>query len=194
MITKSKIIKLCNTTTYLESDNIFLREVCMADVNKDYEQWLNDPQVNQFLETRFSRQSKENISNFVHEKINSHDEILLAICDTQSKSHIGNIKLGPVNWHHLSGEISLFIGNKSYWGKGIASQAIKLISELAFNQYHLNKLSAGAYKKNVGSIKAFQRCGYNIEGEIEDAVLVNNIGMSVIKLGITAKQFRAYDS
>jgi RimJ/RimL family protein N-acetyltransferase len=49
---------------------------------------------------------------------------------------------------------------------------------------------AGAYKNNVGSIKAFQKCGYKLEGEVEDYVLVNNQGVALIKLGITAKQFQ----
>ena len=39
--------------------------------------------------------------------------------------HIGNIKLGPINWIHRYGDISLLIGDKDYWGKGIATEAIR---------------------------------------------------------------------
>ena len=173
----------------LENNNIFLRNVCLDDVNDSYYQWLNDPQVNQFLETRFMVQSKTKIAEFVTSKDGSSDEILLAICDKKLDLHIGNIKIGPINWVHRRADISLLIGNKAYWGKGIASQAIQLISQFAFQTLDLNKLMAGAYKTNIGSIKAFQKCSYNIEGEVEDYVLVNNQGVAMIKLGITAKQF-----
>ena len=173
----------------LENNNIFLRNVCLDDVNDSYYQWLNDPQVNQFLETRFMVQSKTKIAEFVTSKDGSSDEILLAICDKKLDLHIGNIKIGPINWVHRRADISLLIGNKAYWGKGIASQAIQLISQFAFQTLNLNKLMAGAYKTNIGSIKAFQKCSYNIEGEVEDYVLVNNQGVAMIKLGITAKQF-----
>jgi RimJ/RimL family protein N-acetyltransferase len=117
------------------------------------------------------------------------NEILLAICDKKYDLHIGNIKLGPINWYHRRAEISLLVGNKAYWGKGIATQAIRLISQFAFQSLNLNKLMAGAYKNNLGSIKAFEKCGYKVEGEVEDYALVNNQGVALIKLGITAKQF-----
>jgi len=180
---------LFDNKNFLENENIYLRNVCLEDVNDSYYQWLNDPQVNQFLETRFVVQSKVKIAEFVASKDGNANEILLAICDKKQDLHIGNIKLGPINWYHRRAEISLLIGNKEYWGKGIASQAIQLISQFAFQTLNLNKIMAGAYKNNIGSIKAFQKCGYKIEGEVEDYVLVNNQGVALIKLGITTKQF-----
>jgi len=183
---------LFNDNKFLENENIYLRNVCLKDVNDSYYQWLNDPQVNQFLETRFVVQSKAKIAEFVTSKDGNANEILLAICDKEHDLHIGNIKLGPINWYHRRAEISLLIGNKDYWGKGIATQAIELISLFAFQTLNLNKLMAGAYKNNIGSIKAFQKCGYKIEGEVEDYVLVNNQGVALIKLGITAKQLLEY--
>jgi len=188
MINKNIVIN----KVFLENDNIFLRNVCLDDVNDSYYQWLADPQVNQFLETRFVVQTKTKIAEFVASKEGSSDELLLAICDKKQGLHIGNIKLGPINWHHRRADISLFIGNKNYWGKGIATQAIQLISQFAFQTLNLNKLMAGAYKNNVGSIKAFQKCSYRIEGEIADYALVNNLGVAMIQLGITAQQFSDY--
>ncbi|MGB0936179.1 MAG: GNAT family N-acetyltransferase [Colwellia sp.] len=174
---------------FLEGKSIYLRNVGLQDVNDNYYNWLNDPEVNQFLETRFVVQSKEKIAEFVKCKEDSNSEILLAICDKDNHLHIGNIKIGPINWYHRRADISLFIGDKNYWGKGVATQAIQLVSQFSFQVLNLNKLMAGAYKNNKGSIKAFQRCGYQIEGNVEDYALVNNKGVSLIQLGITAKQF-----
>lgn len=184
---------LFNDKNFLENEHIYLRNVRLDDVNDSYYQWLNDPQVNQFLETRFVVQSKEKIAEFVASKDGNTNEVLLAICDKKHDLHIGNIKLGPINWHHRRADISLLIGNKGYWGKGIATQAIQLISQFAFQTLNLNKLMAGAYKNNIGSIKAFQKCGFNKEGEIEDYVLINNQGIAAVQLGLTAKQFLAHE-
>ena len=189
MPTPNKTQDTASKNYYLENDNIYLRNVDIKDVNDRYYQWMNDPHVNQFLETRFIVQSKEKIAEFVISKDGNKDEILLAICDKKLNLHIGNIKLGPINWYHRRAEISLLIGDKNYWGKGIATQTIKLISEFAIFQLNLNKITAGAYKTNVGSIKAFENCGFKIEGEVEDYALVNNEGISLIKIGMTAKQF-----
>jgi len=182
-------LKEKDTCYLLENETIYLRNVKVSDVNDRYYQWMNDCNVNQYLETRFVVQSKEKITEFVKSKDGDTNEIFLAICDKEHQLHIGNIKLGPINWYHRRAEISLLIGDKDYWGKGIATQAIQLISDFAIRQLNLNKLTAGAYKPNKASIKAFERCGFKIEGEVEDYILINNAGIALIKVGITAKQF-----
>ena len=37
----------------LEGERLYLRPITIDDVNETYVEWLNDPEVNQFLENRF---------------------------------------------------------------------------------------------------------------------------------------------
>ena len=156
-----------NRTYFLESGLIYLREVRLSDVNETYYNWINDPNINQFLETRFLPRSLQNIEQFVRSMDGKNDEILFAICIKENDIHIGNIKLGPINWIHRFADISLLIGDKNYWGKGIATEAIKLISSFGFNELNLHKLKAGCYVDNKGSEKAFVKAGYFIEGTLK---------------------------
>jgi ribosomal-protein-alanine N-acetyltransferase len=154
-------------TYFLESDLIYLREVRVSDVNEQYYNWINDPNINQFLETRFIPRSLDNIEQFVRNMDGKSDEILFAICTKENNTHIGNIKLGPINWIHRFADISLLIGDKNYWGKGIATEAINLISSFGFNELNLHKLKAGCYADNKGSEKAFIKAGFFIEGTLK---------------------------
>lgn len=52
-------------TYFLRGQRLYLREVRVSDVNERYYQWLNDPDINQYLETRFVPRSIENITEFV---------------------------------------------------------------------------------------------------------------------------------
>ena len=90
----------------------------------------------------------------------SENNILFAIIDKSSNTHIGNIKLGDIHPVHKYADIGLIIGNKNYWGKGIGTEAIKLVSQYAFENLNLMKVIAGIYENNVGSIKAFKKCGF----------------------------------
>ena len=40
--------------------------------------------------------------------------------------HIGNIKIGPVHSYHRRARIGLLIGEKEFWNRGYATEAIKL--------------------------------------------------------------------
>jgi RimJ/RimL family protein N-acetyltransferase len=78
--------------------------------------------------------------------------------------HIGNIKLGPINRHHGTGDIGLLIGERSEWGKGHACEAIALFADYAFANLGLAKLTASCYSDNEGSRHAFLKAGFVEEG------------------------------
>jgi RimJ/RimL family protein N-acetyltransferase len=152
---------------FIEGDLIYLREVRITDVNDNYYRWLNDPDVTRYLETRYIPRSLDNIREYVVAMDGKSDEIFLAICLKENELHIGNIKLGPINWVHRFADISLLIGEKEYWGRGIGSEAIGILSEFAFDVLNLNKLRSGCYADNVGSAKAFIKARFIQEGTLK---------------------------
>lgn len=174
---------------FLHANAIYLREVRETDVNADYYHWINDPQVNQFLETRYTPRSIQDIKSFVNAKDSNPNEPFFAICCSNTDKHIGNIKLGPINWQHRRADISLLIGDKSFWGKGVASQAIGLIVKFAFETLNLNKLQAGAYHPNIGSIKAFKNNGFEQEGYVKELCFANNQAMDMVLMGLTYNEY-----
>ena len=103
------------------------------DISKTYQKWMNDLEVHKFTEQKFKKHSIKDIRTFVKEKNSSKNEFLYGIFVVKKKSntHIGNIKLGPINYVHKTGEISYFIGEKKLWGKGIMTIAIRKIISIA---------------------------------------------------------------
>lgn len=106
----------------------------------------------------------DNIKDFVLSMDGSRDNLFMAICLKEGKRHIGNIKIGPINWLNRFTDIRLLIGEKDCWGKGYASEAIGLVVDIAFNKLGLHKLWAGAYDANQGSVKSFIKNRFSIEG------------------------------
>lgn len=152
---------------FINGHHIYLKEIRLPDVNKSYCDWLNDPQVNQYLECRYQRWTIRKLKVYVKGIKADKNNLFFAIFLRGCGKHIGNIKLGPVNCKHGYGEIGIIIGDKMSWGKGIATEAIKLVKNYAFNKLKIHKLTAGAYSKNIGSIKAFQKAGFYIEGVLK---------------------------
>lgn len=181
------------TNKYLKGDKIYLREVRESDVNDEYYNWLNDYEVNKYLETRYIPRSKDNILKFVKQMDGNANEILFAICDISSHIHIGNIKLGPINWIHRFGDISLLIGNKEYWGKGVATEAIKLVTEFGFQVLNLHKVKAGCYESNIGSAEAFKKVGFEIEGRLKKMWKVDSKYYDEILLGLCVEDYKKID-
>jgi RimJ/RimL family protein N-acetyltransferase len=150
----------------LAGKRISLRPVMPGDVTDDYVAWMNDPEVNRFMETRFRPQTRQDVAAFVHNMIENEEVYFLAITLNDNGRHVGNIKLA-LKAGHGTGEISLFIGDKSHWGKGIGTEAIALVRDFGLYELGLVKLNAGCYADNLGSVRAFEKCGFQCEAVLK---------------------------
>jgi [ribosomal protein S5]-alanine N-acetyltransferase len=148
----------------LAGARVSLRLVEAADCSPRYEAWLADPEVNQYLETRWRPQPLESIREFVASMAESADNYLFAILEAAGPRHIGNLKVGPINANHGYADVSYFIGEKDCWGKGYATEAIRLAARFAFGRLGLHRLQAGLYASNLGSGRALEKAGYRKEG------------------------------
>ena len=177
-------------TAFIKGVQIYLREVQISDVNVNYYGWINDPEVTRYLEVRNIPQSPENIKKYVQAMDGNADEIFLAICLREDGHHVGNIKLGPINWLHRFAEVSLVIGEKQFWGKGIGTEAVRLVSHFAFDVLNLHKLKSGCYEENIGSTKAFLKAGFVQEGILKSQWYLNGRHRNEIVLGLCREDFK----
>lgn len=173
---------------FIEGPNVYLREVRESDVNERYYGWMNDPHVTQHLETRFYPNSISNIADFVKSKDGDGNNVFLAIVKKSSDEHIGNVKLGPINWIHRNAEIGILLGEKKDWGKGFASETLNLVCAYAFKKLNLRKLTAGCYGNNIGSQKAFMKAGFVVEGVRKNHFFCDGSYVDYVLLGVINEQ------
>lgn len=89
--------------------------------------------------------------------------------DYQGK-YVGNIGLAKgQDVYHQSAEIGYFIG-ELYWGNGIATRAVNLITEYGFQQLNLIRIHTGIYDYNEASMRVLEKCGFIKEGVFEKAI------------------------
>ncbi len=155
----------------LRGDRIALSQVQIRDATDQYLSWLNDVEVNKFLETRWISQTLATVISHIEKVSSSPTEVLLKIMLINEGKHIGNIKIGPIDTNNKSAELSYFIGDKSFWGHGYATEAINLCVDYCFKTLCLHKIQAGCYEKNIGSQKALLKSGFELEGRLRKRIL-----------------------
>jgi len=163
--------------------SIYLQELNIDDVSRNYVKWLNDYSVVRFTEQKFHKHTIKNVKKFVMEKKRKRDEFLLGIFLSNKKTHVGNIKLGPINFKHKYAEISYFIGEKKFQNLGLGSLAIKKVCKIAKTQYKIKKLIAGVYEKNIPSKKVLEKNKFLLEGLISKKYLFEGKRISELIYG-----------
>lgn len=156
---------------WIVTDEISLQPLRVEDITQNYVDWMNNEEIIQFTEQRFSQTTQEDVKKFIHDMANNAHSLYLGIF--VSGQHIGSIKLGRINPHHKTADISYIIGDKKYWGKGVASKAIEVMTEIGFAQLGLKKITAGVYEANTGSIRVLEKNGFICEGRTRSQFIVN---------------------
>ena len=172
----------------LESERLLLRPVELTDVNETYQSWMNDPVVMQYTESRFQTHSLEQIRQYVLSVQADTSSRFFAIIEKASGKHIGNIKIGHIHPVHRHGDVGIIIGDKASWGKGYATESLRLVAGYARESLKLHKLTAGIYANNIGSIQAFLKAGFVVEGRFSrhwfcDGEYVDGLQMGLLLEG-----------
>ena len=157
----------------IKSEVIILKKLNLKkNISNKYQNWMNDFEVHKYTEQKYKKHSLADIRNFVRKKNKSKNEFLYGIFLKKNNLniHIGNIKLGPINFIHKYAEISYFIGEKELWGKGYTTLAIKEIIKIA-KKKGIKKLKAGLYEMNIGSKKVLIKNGFKIEGKFKSEII-----------------------
>ena len=175
----------------LEGARVALRPVTAADVGPLYLGWLNDPEINRFLDSRHRESSEDSVRAFVDRVTARDGDYLFAIRLAPDGRHIGNVRLGPIRAEHRLAELSLYIGDRAAWGRGYGGETVALVTRFAFEALHLNKTIGRSYAANEASIRAFLRAGYRQEGRLRAHYLLDGKPMDLVVMGCTAGDYRA---
>jgi RimJ/RimL family protein N-acetyltransferase len=61
-----------------------------------------------------------------------------------------------------SAEVGYWLG-EPYWGRGIATEALRAVTEYAFGTFDLCRLQAGVFEWNPASMRVLEKAGYTLE-------------------------------
>ena len=67
------------------------------------------------------------------------------------------------------GVIGYWLGEE-YWGLGIATHAIKAMTDYAFKNTDIVRISAGVFSPNTGSMRALEKAGYELEAVLKKSI------------------------
>jgi len=70
---------------------------------------------------------------------------------------------------YRSAEIGYWLG-EGFWGRGIATQALRAVTDYAFEHYDLCRLYAHVFEWNMASARVLEKAGYTLEARLKKSV------------------------
>ena len=163
-----------------------MRRLDVSDATEAYAGWLNDPEVNRFLDTKSA--TVESIRGYIQEKNQKDNVFLFGIFVKAGDRHIGTIKLDPIDYRVKKATMAVMVGDKAYWGKNLGGEAIEVLCKYAFDALGLTEIWLGLQHAHVVAKKAYAKLGFvevSVTSEdtrlLYDPHLYNEVNMVLAK-------------
>lgn len=176
---------------FLSADTLTLRPLQIEDLRGAYVSWLNDPEVCEHNSHHVFPYSLAEAKHYIESVSRDEHNLVLAIVANDTGKHIGNISLQKIDTVSRSAEYAILVGDRDYWGKGIATEASKLLLTHGFNTLNLHRIYCGTSTSNIAMQKLADRLGFKEEGRRREAHYKNGSYDDIIEYGLLADEFPA---
>lgn len=165
-----------------ESGRLYYEPIAMSHATSDYLGWLNDAEVNKYLEVK-KENTLEELRAYIQDALEKKI-FFWAIHLKANGKHIGNIKIDPINCKHGTGEYGIMMGDKSEWSKGYAKESSIAVIDFCFGELNLRKMTLGVLEYNVAAVQLYQKLGFTTEGIYKKHVLHDGIYCNILRMAL----------
>jgi len=175
----------------LKGKLIRLRELERRDLSEMYVAWLNDPEVNAHLFVGRSPATMDSLNAYFESNSANRNVVMFAILDGESGAHIGNVRLDMYDTLSRIVDWGIMIGEKRFWGRGIAQEVARPTLAWAFERWSAHKITLGVSYGNTAAIKACENAGFKIEGRQRSQIYEGGAYVDKILMGLLREDLPA---
>ncbi len=143
--------------------------------------WMLDPEVAENVGLR-STPTLARTQEWIARKDTDASAILL------DGRHVGNVVLDQFDTHLQTARISIYIGEPSARGLGIASAALRLALGRAFAQHNLHRIWLTVHERNTRAIALYSKLGFIKEGVLRGDFLLRGERVDAVLMGLLARE------
>ncbi|NDV26709.1 GNAT family N-acetyltransferase [Desulfovibrio sp. JC010] len=156
---------------FITGTKVGLRGLSLDDVDGNWFSWFNNPEITKYMYNGSYPNTREGLIKFYQSTcVDNSAHLVLAIIDIASGAHVGNLGLHRIDHLYRRAELGIVLGEKDFWGKGIGSEACKLICGHGFARFNLHKIFLRTEFENVGAIRAFEKAGFSQEAVLKEEI------------------------
>jgi ribosomal-protein-alanine N-acetyltransferase len=170
-------------TQPIETERLLLRRFKPSDAEYMFKNWANDNEVFRFF-TRNPHSDITQTEQIVSEWVNTYTNdncYNWAIELKEIGEIIGQISLVDLNEKYSLCEVGFTVG-RSFWKKGIGTEALKAVINYLFKEIGINRIEGKHNILNFASGRVMQKSGMTFEGIMRQADINKNGEFSDLKV------------
>ncbi|KAB7628241.1 GNAT family N-acetyltransferase [Alkalilimnicola sp. S0819] len=173
----------------LSDERVVLRPLTIADIDGNYLNWFNDPQVVRHNSHGRWPMTREKLEAYVAGLANDSSIMVFAVECREASVHVGNISLQNLNWVDRNAEVAFVLGETGFRGKGLMHSAGRLLISHAFNTLNLHRVYCGTLDSNLAMKRLAEKLGMKEEGRRVEALFKDGAYVDIIEYGLLRRNW-----
>ncbi len=157
----------------IEGKNILLVPFTEKYVTADYLRWMNDAETTRFVLKAQGNITIDSLLLFAKTMIKSDSDYFFAVLLKDGLRHVGNVRLGPIDFELKESKFGIMIGENDLRGCGVGTETVELIKSFCFDKLNLDRLHFPVPKLCEPAMRMYKKTGFTCLGEMETVLEKN---------------------
>jgi len=101
---------------------------------------------------------------------NDPNDFFFMIHTLDSEQPIGFTGLFDLHWNHGDALVAIALGDRTYWGNGYGTDAMRTLLRYAFVEMNLRRVTLIVFDYNPRARRSYEKCGFVHEGTVRGAM------------------------
>lgn len=165
-------------------ERVILREYRAEDIGA-LRAWVNDGETTRYLGGAYRRpQTWEQTEDWLNQRLNGDlGGESFVIAEKENLKYLGQCDLMMMDSVARKAEMAIVLLPEAR-GKGIATEAARLLCRYAFNELNLNRVFLKCAAKNEAALRLYRRLGFREEGVLRQEMFIGGEFEDVIVMGL----------
>ncbi len=152
--------------------------------------WNHDPEVMRWMDEGYP-QPLTQVRRWMEERPrNDYGDVLFGIEDLGEANLIGLVRLHGAQPETGIAELDIYLGEKEYWGKGFATDAVRTACRYGFDKMRLHKITLTVVTENEAARHVYRKVGFVDEGRLRQVLRRDGRWLDKFTMGLLAEELR----
>lgn len=153
--------------------------------------WYADPAIARLARYQATPMRPEEIQRFFAARVVGPETLAMAVHEKGTDRLVGTCAFSQLDGENGSALYHITIGESDAWGKGFGTEATRLMLDHAFGTLGLHRIALYVFEFNERAIRAYQRCGYVIEGRSRESIWRDGRWWDELAMSVLESDWRA---
>jgi RimJ/RimL family protein N-acetyltransferase len=152
--------------------------------------WNHDPEVMRWMDEDYPQSLARVQQRMAERSRNDYGDVLFGIEVRNDATLIGLIRLHGAQPETGIAELDIYLGEKEYWGKGFATDAVRTACRYGFEKMRLHKITLTVVTENEAAHHIYRKVGFVEEGRLRQVFRRDARWLDKFTMGLLADELR----